>query len=172
MSECMRERERIWFHLLFAFFCMMKRKSDKRDKKKRNVFNLCLHLKETNEVDSLIWTLDKFKVYLTFRMKLLLVLIVLCMTIYLADGIQLLASSSRQLNRRETKLVRRLVKRQTPSGRRSHNRWDSNAFFLLIQVRIVIVERVMYPTVERILLRQLYRENAVRNVFHGSMRLV
>lgn len=105
-------------------------------------------------------------------MKLLLVLIVLCMTIYLADGIQLLASSSRQLNRRETKLVRRLVKRQTPSGRRSHNRWDSNAFFLLIQVRIVIVERVMYPTVERILLRQLYRENAVRNVFHGSMRLV
>ena len=50
-------------------------------------------------------------------MKLVLVLIVLCATIFVADGIKILASSSRQLNRRETKLVRRLVKRQAASGK-------------------------------------------------------
>jgi hypothetical protein len=49
-------------------------------------------------------------------MKFLLVSFVLCATIYVACGLKLLASSSRQLNRRETKLVKRLVKRQALNG--------------------------------------------------------
>lgn len=52
-----------------------------------------------------------------FRMKLLLISLVLCATIYVACGMKLLASSSRQLNRRETKLVKRLGKRQVPIGK-------------------------------------------------------
>jgi len=50
-------------------------------------------------------------------MKFVLVSIVLCATIYVAWGMKLLSSSSRQLNRRETKLVKRLVKRQAASGK-------------------------------------------------------
>jgi hypothetical protein len=50
-------------------------------------------------------------------MKFVLISIVLCATIYVACGMKLLASSSRQLNRRETKLVKRLVKRQAVNGK-------------------------------------------------------
>ena len=50
-------------------------------------------------------------------MKFVLVLFVLCAAIYVACGLKLLASSSRELNRRETKLVKRLVKRQAPNGK-------------------------------------------------------
>jgi hypothetical protein len=49
-------------------------------------------------------------------MKFVLISIVLCATIYVACGAKLLASSSRQLNRRETNLVKRLVKRQALNG--------------------------------------------------------
>ncbi|CAF1407701.1 unnamed protein product [Adineta ricciae] len=45
-------------------------------------------------------------------MKLIFLTIVLCVTISVAHGAKLLASSTRQMNRRETKLVKRLVKRQ------------------------------------------------------------
>ncbi len=51
-------------------------------------------------------------------MKFIIVSIVLYATIYVACGMKLLSSSSRQLNRRETKLVKRLVKRQALTGKK------------------------------------------------------
>jgi hypothetical protein len=62
-------------------------------------------------------------------MKLVLISVVLCAAIYVACGMKLLASSSRQLNRRETKLVKRLVKRQAPNGKRYQGyTFDLNEF--------------------------------------------
>jgi hypothetical protein len=49
-------------------------------------------------------------------MKLILVSIVLCAAIYAASATKLLASSSRQLNRRETHHFKRLFKRQAYNG--------------------------------------------------------
>jgi len=80
--------------------------------------------------------LDKFKAGFFasfFRMKFILVALILCTTVYVVCGEKLLASSSRQLNRRETKLVKRLVKRQVLSGKKKEKK-DVFGFFLLFFV--------------------------------------
>jgi hypothetical protein len=63
-------------------------------------------------------------------MKFIIVSIVLYATIYVACGMKLLASSSRQLNRRETKLVKRLVKRQALTGKKYQRFTFCNLFYL------------------------------------------
>jgi hypothetical protein len=50
-------------------------------------------------------------------MKLVLLSIVLCAAIYATSATKVIASSSRQLNRRETNLVKRLAKRQAYNGK-------------------------------------------------------
>ncbi len=84
-------------------------------------------------------------------MKFVLVSIVLCATIYVACAMKLLASSSRQLNRREIKLVKRLVKRQAINGKIYQGYTFYLKFIYFIQIRIVIVVLVMYRIVEKIL---------------------
>jgi hypothetical protein len=67
-------------------------------------------------------TLYKFKVcfdyilFFIFRMKLVLVSIVLCAAICVASATKVLASSSRELNRRETNIFKRIFKRQAYGG--------------------------------------------------------
>jgi hypothetical protein len=51
-----------------------------------------------------------------FRMKLVLVSILLCAAICVASATKLLASSTRQWDRRQTNLLKRLVKRQAYNG--------------------------------------------------------
>jgi hypothetical protein len=84
-------------------------------------------------------------------MKFFLISIVLCATIYVACGMKLLASSSRQLNRRETKLVKRLVKRQASNGKTYQGYRLHFKFIDLIQILIVIVVLVTYLIVAKIL---------------------
>ena len=43
-------------------------------------------------------------------------LVVFCSTLFVVNGMKILSSASRQLNRRETNLVKRLVKRQALNG--------------------------------------------------------
>lgn len=64
-------------------------------------------------------------------MKFILVALILCTTVYVVCGEKLLASSSRQLNRRETKLVKRLVKRQVLSGKKKEKKRCVWFFFIV-----------------------------------------
>ena len=83
-------------------------------------------------------------------MKLALVSIVLCAAIYAATATKLLASSSRQLNRRELHHFKRLFKRQAYAGENFPSIFHRTMFSMKIQIKIVILVAVLYPTVARI----------------------
>jgi hypothetical protein len=83
-------------------------------------------------------------------MKLALVSIVLCAAIYAATATKLLASSSRQLNRRETNYFKRLFKRQAYNGECFERIFDLAMFSMEIQIKIVILVLVLYPIVAKI----------------------
>ena len=104
-------------------------------------------------------------------MKFIFLTIVLCVAISVAYGTKLLASSTRQMKRRETKLVKRLVKRQALNGKNKVK--DKNHIFsFFVQIQIVIDVLVMFPIVVKISLLLPYLENAAKNVYHGNMQRV
>jgi hypothetical protein len=100
ISEIKRHHTKKAFQFLFAL------ESKKRLDRKCSIYRF-IH-----------YTSSRFVliIFFIFRMKLVLASIVLCAAIYVASATKLLASSSRQLNYRETNLLKRLVKRQAYNG--------------------------------------------------------
>lgn len=83
-------------------------------------------------------------------MKLALVAIVLCAAICVASATKVLASSSRQLTRREMGHFKRIFKRQAYSGEFCLEESEEKIFDFILQIPIAIVDRVLYPIVARI----------------------
>ena len=102
-------------------------------------------------------------------MKLILLSVVLCVAIYAASATKLIASSSRAMNRRETKLVRRLVKRQAYNGRSTGTKRKVRSTLISsLQILIAILVDVPFPTAARTRFQQRFQVNAVNDVSRWS----